>query len=197
MDVYDLLDRYKSQAIYIRILIIVFVGLIPTFLFFESEIHLVELDLESAKRRSDSAEVKYRKGKKKIAQLTGLSSQISEIKKELDYARKVLPDKVQVNSVLAAVGELENEYGVTVVKFEPQKGEATNSEKEYLEYSINIDVSGQFSQVMLFLDGLVHLPNLTHLRDVYLVGNEKRSNTISNVRSIEAKAKLILFRGIL
>ena len=196
VEVEDIVEKYRSSKMNVRLLIATIVGLLPALYYWTEEGERIQYDLDSAIQQKDTAETKFENGKRKVAQLPALLAKLSEIETQLRAAKKILPDSIHINNVLAAIGNLESEYNVKVTKFVPGTEIQPNPQIEYKELSIALEISGRFPQVMQFFDSLVHLPNLTHLRDITLEAGEEEEDNEASQGGLVAKANLILFKGL-
>ena len=78
----------------------------------------IQLELDDAKNERIVAKRKFEDAKRKVAQLPALIAKLSDIETELSKARRILPDDVEMDTILASVGMLANEYSVQLRRFE-------------------------------------------------------------------------------
>ncbi|RYF44909.1 MAG: hypothetical protein EOO38_16990, partial [Cytophagaceae bacterium] len=73
---------------------------------------------------------------------------------------------------------------------------------EYKEVPVEIEMQGTFVDTMRFMDRLVHMQSLTHMRNIRFTATEevqdKKKPVLADARGrkVDSKAKLILFKGI-
>lgn len=194
MELDELIEQYRSLVLKKRVALAFVIGLLPAIYYWSDEGERIQEDLETSEIQLQTSEGKYNDGKRKAAKLPSLLAKINEIETQLDSAKKVLPDKIEISKILNAIGVLEKEYGVTVVKFLPKQEVQPNPQIEYKEVPIDLEISGPFNQTMRFLDSLVHLPNLTHLRNILIETGDGGGD--SGPKKIVTKSKLIVFKGM-
>ena len=195
MELDDIVEKYRSSKMNVRLMIATVVGLLPALYYWTDEGERIQYDLDDAVARQSSAVSKFESGKRKVAELPALLSKLSDIEGQLRKAKRILPDTVEIDTVLAAIGTLEGEYGVKVIRFQPGVEVQPNPQIEYKEQAVELEVSGRFPQIMQFFNSLVHLPNLTHLRNIQLETSDDRDEG-ENPDGVVGRAKLVLFKGM-
>ena len=89
---------------------------------------------------------------------------------------------------------------VKLVKFTPSAEVAGEGGLEYKEQPVELTMQGQFSNIMRFMDRIVHMPNLTHMRNIQFTAmeqsDEEKKSPTPPPRKLEANARLILFKGM-
>ncbi|SME93247.1 type 4a pilus biogenesis protein PilO [Pseudobacteriovorax antillogorgiicola] len=196
MELEDIVDKYRGAKMNVRLLIAVVVGLLPALYYWTDEGERIQYDLDSAVSRKGSAESKFENGKRKVAQLPALLSKLSDIEGQLGKAKRILPDEVEMDTILASVGTLEKEFNIQITRFQPGQEVQPNPQIEYKEVPVTLEVRGRFPQIMQFYDSLVHLPNLTHLRNISLENVEGDADGEGASRMVVGRSKLILFKGM-
>lgn len=198
MELEDLIDKYRSSKIQVRGLLIAVVGIIPGYYLWSSQVEILESQKATVESEVAEERGKFEAARQKVAELPSLKSKLTEIEEDLVKAKQILPDKIEIDTILAALGNLEKELEVKLVKFTPGQEVQPNQALEYKEIAIDISLSAAFPQTMRFLDRLVHMPNLTHIRNVQFTQSEgvpgEGGKTVNG--NLETNAKLILFRGI-
>lgn len=147
----------------------------------------------------------FEDARQKAAELPALEAKLSEIELELERAKEFLPDKIEIDSILGFIGKLEKELDVKVVKFTPGVEMSGQNGLEYKELPVEIVMNGTFANTMRFMDRLVHMQNLTHLRNIQFTSTEEdkedsAANETAEVaepgpKRVDSQAKLILFKG--
>jgi Tfp pilus assembly protein PilO len=140
---------------------------------------------------------KFEAARQKVAELPALMARLSEIEDELNRAKQILPDRVEMDNILGSLGKLEKELDVKIAKFTPGAEYQPNPTLEYKEMPVDLVLQAPFPQTMRFLDRLVHMPNLTHVRNIQF-GNSIQDATKKGTESpvLETSARLILFKGM-
>jgi Tfp pilus assembly protein PilO len=197
MELEDLIDKYRNSKPQIRFGLTGLLALLPAL-----NAWLNQAEAPGARRAQVESEVgnerqKFEAAKQKVAELPALMAKLSEIEDELNKAKQILPDRIEMDNILASLGKLERELDVKITKFTPSAEYQPNSGLEYKEIPVDLVLQAPFSQTMRFLDRLVHMPNLTHVRNIQF-GNriQEASNEGSEAPVLETSARLILFKGL-
>jgi Tfp pilus assembly protein PilO len=197
MELEDLIDKYRNSKQQIRYGLVILVALLPAL-----HTWLTQGDALEARRNQVEVGVnderhKFEAAKQQVAELPELMAKLSEIEEELTRAKQFLPDRIEMDNILGSLGKLEKELDVKIFKFSPGQEYQPNMNLEYKEIPVELVLHAPFPQTMRFLDRLVHMPNLTHLRNIQF------GNAIQNVDRkegdapiLETSARLILFKGI-
>ncbi len=199
MELEDIVDKYRSAKLQVRALLLVFVGVLPALYVWTSQAETLDGLKLQAEGEVAEERGKFEGARQKVAELPVLLAKLSEIEDELTKAKQILPDKIEIDSILASLGNLEKELDVKLVKFTPGQEVQPNPQLEYKEIAIDLDLRASFPQTMRYLDRLVHMPNLTHIRNIQfsqpLSGGGNEAEGAEPVL-LDSRAKLILFRGI-
>ncbi|NRA64649.1 MAG: type 4a pilus biogenesis protein PilO [Pseudobacteriovorax sp.] len=198
MEVEDIVDKYKSSPLHIRFLLVIGLGLLPSLYLWMEEGDRLALDLEDAMTQLDASNRNYDRAKNKVDQLPALLSRIKDIENQLETAKGVLPDNLHIDKIVSNLGRMENQFAVSLMEFRPGDEQRPRADLDYSEIPVTIKVRGQFNQIMQFYDGLVHMPNLTHLRQIRMVKNQRQNaeGELETENEILSEAKLILFKGL-
>lgn len=191
MELEDLVDKYRSAKIQVRGALLLIVGVLPGLYVWSNEVEVLESQKLQIESEVGEERSKFESARQKVAELPALLSKLTEIEEELVKAKQILPDKIEIDSILASLGKLETELDVKLVRFTPGQEVQPNPQLEYKEIAIDIVLSAPFPQTMRFLDRLVHMQNLTHVRNIQF-----SQPTDNGSKNLESSAKLILFRGI-
>jgi Tfp pilus assembly protein PilO len=198
----DLIDKYKNLELSKRLLIVFFFAIAYPVLTYSEEIEILEEELEGAILSQQSAKAKVRKAEKAVKKLTILEQDIDLINKELVAARKYLPEAIEFDEILAAFGSYEKDFSVRMVKFMPGVGRKVSEKASYQEVPLNLELQAKFSQVMLFLDKVVHRRDLVHIRLLEFVPAEPERNRNAQATDdpdkqegvVRAKVELVFYR---
>lgn len=199
MELEDLADKYRTAPIHIKIILVLALGLLPSLYIFMDEGDRLELELGDANRQLSNVQGRYNSAKRKVDQLPALLTRINEIEVELDKAKNVLPDKLQIDKILSLLGTMEEQFDVVLMSFKPGEETKPRPDLEYRELPIELRLQGNFNQIMQFYDSLVHLPNLTHLREIQM--NRRPQSQVAEAGRdgdqtiVNSQAKLVLFKG--
>ncbi|MFW7380389.1 MAG: type 4a pilus biogenesis protein PilO [Oligoflexus sp.] len=199
MDIEELVDRYRSSPPKRRYALVLLVSLLPAAYYWLEEGDVLQVQFEQARDEEQAAQARLENTKRRVADLPNLLSRVKQIEEDLEKARRILPDKVEIDQVLASLGKFEKDLDVTLQKFVPGIEVQPNPQIEYREFPVDLTVRGTFPQVMKFYDQILHMPNLTHLRSVQFnaidAGEDNNGNARANTLT-ESTSKLILFKGM-
>ncbi len=164
------------------------------------EVRRVQVEADYAAERQT-----FEDARQKAAELPALEAKLSEIEGELVKAKEFLPDRIEIDSILAFLGGLEKEFDVKLVKFTPGIAAMAQGALEYKELPVELIMNGTFANTMRFMDRLVHMQNLTHLRNITFSSPEAKEVTVEEGKEppppetskrVDCNAKLILFKGV-
>lgn len=198
----DLLDKYKNMQLSRRMMIVFMLAIAYPLLTFSEEIEILEEQLDSSKSMSESAKAKYQRSQKTVKKLGELEKEINGINKELEKARRYLPDEIEFDQVLATLGSYEKEFDVKIVKFIPGKDERAPGQLSYRKVPLNVELEADFNNVMMFLDKIVHQKDLVHITRVdfspaEMVANTRKNSSekVSHTKGIvRAKVRMTFYR---
>jgi len=197
MELEDLIDKYRNSKRQIRYGLVGLVALLPALNTWLNQGEALEARRNQAEIDVNDERQKFEAAKQKVAELPALMAKLSEIEEELNRAKQILPDRIEMDNILGSLGNLEKELDVKISKFTPGQEYQPNMNLEYKEMPVDLVLQAPFPQTMRFLDRLVHMPNLTHLRNIQF------GNAIQDVDKkdkdapvLETSARLILFKGM-
>lgn len=192
MDFDEITDRYRNTNFVVRLIIVLIAAaIIPAFIVWDEAPGLQE-ELENAQNSHSAMKAKLARAERDKAELPALEQRLATIERGLERARKVLPQSIEFDEILSATGLYEKETGVQLVRFAPGSEIQPDPAIRYAEIPVEITVRANFGRVMQFLDRLVHMEKLTHLRHISFetVTDKSEPGTVT------AKASLILFRDL-
>jgi len=198
MDLADIIDKYRNAKKQMRYALVALVALLPALNTWLNQGESLEARRTQVEAEVNEERMKFEAAKQKVAELPSLIAKLSEIEVELQRAKQILPDRIEMDSILGSLGNLEKEMNVKIVKFTPGVEVQPNPTLEYKEIPVELVLQAPFPQTMRFLDRLVHMPNLTHIRNIQFstpsqVDSNKKQ---SEAPVLESSAKLILFKGM-
>ncbi len=198
MEIEDLIDKYRNGKKQVRYGLVGLVALLPALNTWLNQGESLELRRTQAETEVNEERQKFEAAKQKVAELPALMAKLSEIEEELNKAKQILPDRIEMEAILSSLGNLEKELDVKIAKFTPGVETQPNPSLEYKEIPVDLVLQASFPQTMRFLDRLVHMPNLTHIRNIQFSTPNMDANAKKNAEPLvlESSAKLILFKGM-
>lgn len=192
MDMDELTDRYRNANFVVRlILVLVAATIVPAFIVWD-EGPILQEELQNAEASHAAMKAKVAKAERDKAELPTLEQRLRTVESGLERARKILPKSVEFDQILSTTGLYEKETGVRLVRFAPGEEVQPDPAIRYAEIPVEITVRADFGRVMQFLDRLVHMEKLTHLRNISF----ETSTDKAEPGVVTAKASLILFRDV-
>jgi Tfp pilus assembly protein PilO len=197
MELEELIDKYRNSKPQIRFGLVGLLALLPALNTWLNQGEALEARRAQVETDVVDERQKFEAAKQKVAELPALMAKLSEIEDELTKAKQILPDRIEMDNILASLGKLEKELDVKIAKFTPAAEYQPNPGLEYKEMPVDLVLQASFPQTMRFLDRLVHMPNLTHVRNIQF-GNsiQDAGKKGSEAPVLETSARLILFKGM-
>jgi len=153
-----------------RILIYVgsFVLLIGPFIYFSyfpkfKQIETLTKELESLNSRLVVA-------RRQAAQLQAWRDREKKAAAAFNIAKKALPQKKEIPTLLASISESGQESGLEFLLFKPQN---ERSKQFYAEIPVSIKVTGRYHDLAAFFDKVSRLPRLVNVDNIQLTAPKK------------------------
>ena len=141
------------------------------------------LELDQVAAQEQTLKETFDRTQAKAANREAYVEQLSEMKRTFNVMLRQLPNKTDIESLLIDLSQTSVAAGLEVEFFKPK----TEIAKEfYVEYPIQIKVSGNYHQFGNFVSGLAALPRIVTLHDI----NITPINSGSATNSDEAAQKL-------
>ncbi len=203
MDMEEMTDKYRALKPQMRYGILGIAGLVPAIMLWVNIGDSLESRKQTAEGQYQTDRQTFEDARQKAAELPALEAKLSEIEVELTKAKEFLPDRIEIDTILAFIGNLEKEHDVKLVKFTPGVEAQGQGGLEYKELPVEIMMNGTFANTMRFMDKLVHMQNLTHMRNIKFTAPDedklspegKALPPTGESKPIDSVAKLILFKG--
>lgn len=200
MDWESLLERYRDIKIAIRLVILAFLAAIYPLYYWVEDEDLLSQKIDESRMEEKITRKKYESYREKVATLTELEEKLSMIEVGLQKAKAYLPDAIALDDLLKDIGMKEKELGVRLVNFEPGQEVRPKADLEYKELPIAISVKADYRKIMQFFDYLVHMKNLTHIREISFKGEPTSlaggAADGQEEGVVTATASLVLFKGL-
>jgi Tfp pilus assembly protein PilO len=199
MEIEDLIDRFRLLPAKTRYALVVVIALLPALYYWLEQGDTLQRELERARQEEAAVRGRLESAKRKVAELPALLTQVESIEADLQRAKKILPDKVEMDQVLASLGNFEKDLDIKMYKFAPGNEVQPNPQIDYKEIPVELTVRASFQQIMRFYDRVLHMPNLTHLRAIQFSsvdddGDDEDGGQRAPI--VESTSKLILFKGL-
>lgn len=203
MDIEELTDKYRALKPQKRYGLLAMLPVVFAIYYWVSTGEELEARKIQVEADYQSERQTFEDARQKAAELPALEAKLSEIEVELAKAKEFLPDKIEIDAILAFIGGLEKELDVKLVKFTPGLEGLGQGGAEYKELPVEIVMNGTFANTMRFMDRLVHMQNLTHLRNIQFNATEEKlkeeketADVETGPKRVDSQAKLILFKGV-
>lgn len=148
-----------------RILILVasFLILIGAFVYFS---YLPKIKtVQALEKRKASLASQLTTARNKAKQLPDYREKKKKAESDFLIAKKVLPEKQEIPSLLTSVSQSGQDAGLEFLMFQP-KGE--NRKNFYSEIPVSIKVSGGYHNVAVFFDNVARLYRIVNMRDIQM-----------------------------
>ena len=168
--IFEKIERFSKLQ---RILIgsVTFVALIGAFVYFSYIPRHKEIN--QLKSKYEMLAQKLNKAKINAQKLNGYRAKMKEAEAEFELARKALPEKKEIPSLLANISRSGQDSGLKFLLFQPEK----ETKKDfYAEIPISIKVIGNYHNVAIFFDRVSSLSRIVNIKNINMVpqkDNEK------------------------
>lgn len=126
-------------------------------------------DLSNLQTETQTLKTSYLTQIQKINHTKQTLSQFSEIKSELQALRTTLPKEVDLANQLKEITKIGVEDGLQFLLFKPNSA----SVKEfYIETPISITVSGNYAEILHFIDGVSTLTQMTTINNIHIASKD-------------------------
>ena len=186
-------ENYKEMSFKQRALIMVLVGLLPTIYIYYDEGSSLSEKLQTAQQTKITESKKYQVAKNKQEKLPLLEEKLTKVTEQLRRAQEKLPNKIYMDDILHSTANIAKDAGIKFNLFKPGAETAKQGAHQYMEMSIALAFTAQYSQVMTFFDNIANMEKIIHLRNINMTA-ERDNNDTSSVL-INTKAELIVFRS--
>lgn len=108
----------------------------------------------------------------KANRLPEFIAEVERLDTELSKALRELPDKKEIDTLLARISEKAREAGLDVVLFKP---ESEQKKDFYAEVPVSLEVRGGFHQVASFFDEVAHMERIVNMTQFKIEADAKES----------------------
>ncbi|MFA5924280.1 MAG: type 4a pilus biogenesis protein PilO [Methylococcaceae bacterium] len=126
--------------------------------------------LESAEKKEQTLKREFELKQKKAVNFQDYQNQLTQIEASLDEMIRQMPTEEELASLLVDISQTGLASGLEFKLFKPQ----TPILKDfYSELPINIQVTGKYEELGLFVSGLASLPRIVTIHDVKIIPEDK------------------------
>ena len=126
--------------------------------------------LESAEQKEQTLKREFELKQKKAVNFQDYQDQLTQIEASLDEMIRQMPTEEELASLLVDISQTGLASGLEFKLFKPQ----TPILKDfYSELPINIQVTGKYEELGLFVSGLASLPRIVTIHDVNIIPEDK------------------------
>ncbi|MBW2592372.1 MAG: type 4a pilus biogenesis protein PilO [Deltaproteobacteria bacterium] len=171
--IFEKIEKFSKLQ---RILIggITFVVLIGAFVYFSyiprhKEINQLESKQEMLAQKLNKAKINAQK-------INAYRIKMKEAEAEFKIARKALPEKKEIPSLLANISRSGQDSGLKFLLFQPEK----ESKKDfYAEIPISIKVIGNYHNVAIFFDRVSSLSRIVNIKNIRMVPRKENEKLLT------------------
>ena len=133
-------------------------------------------EIHTLKNEIDDLEHKLTIAANKARQLPRFRKMLEDKKAEFDAARKALPEKKEIPSLLTGISQAGQTSGLEFLLFQPKE---EKEQKFYAEIPVSISVRGSYHNVAMFFDKVSRLFRVVNITDIVMNarGNTERLDT--------------------
>jgi type IV pilus assembly protein PilO len=161
-----------------------FFVLIGAFVYFSFFPKFTEID--QLKKDIEDLERKLMLSRKKALQLNKYQKMMAEAEAEFKIAKKALPEKKEIPSLLTGITDSGKDAGLEFLLFKP------NPEEEkgfYAEIPVSIKVTGNFHNIAGFFDKVARLFRIVNITDI-------RLNLIKDTNNLNGSCMAVTYRFV-
>ena len=188
---FEQIDKIGKLSKLYRILLclVIFAALIAPFFYFSFLPKLNKID--GFKKENETLELRLVRTRAKAVQLKHFQEKLKKAEMEFKIARKKLPEKKEIPSLLSNIARSGKEAGLEFILFQPQP---EHNKEFYAEIPVSIMVTGNYQNVVLFYDKVARLSRIVNIDNIKMTatkGGNKLATSCTAVtyRFIETKQK--------
>jgi Tfp pilus assembly protein PilO len=206
----ELKEKYKSLPFWARLLMALIIGILPGACSYLDEAEVLEASLQEARNAENTARSNFEKNRGEKANIPKLEEELAYTEEQLEKARKKLPEGYLVENVLTVAASSAKAAGVSLRKFTPTCELRGQGEFKYVEFPIDVQISGKYQQIASYLDKIVHAEMMIFIRRIELrLGDPVDMRDMQNEASdynrqlrsrrdqtLNADFQMVVFRGM-
>lgn len=128
------------------------------------------------KKKIEALKEKYEDAHNKVSNLNAYKEQMKNIQKTFDTLKRQLPTmKSNTNNDAALLEEISQQSFVSGLKFKYMKPEPIVEKGFYIEYPIELSVSGNYHNIGEFVSNISNMPRIVTFHDFTLLSEAKKN----------------------
>lgn len=140
--------------------------------------------IDTLKEKKASLERKLTVTSKKAALLTEYREKMKKAQEDFMIAKKVLPEKNEIPSLLTSISQSGQNAGLEFVLFQPRPEVEMDF---YAEIPVSIKVTGGYHNVAAFFDNVSKLFRIVNIKDIHMKSDQKNINLDTSCTAVTYK----------
>ena len=207
----DLLEKYRSWRIELRLVIVTLIALAYPAMTYLEDVGALQQDLENQMSAEQTEKTKFDQAVAKSNKMPELQKNLKFVEKELQEAFKRLPSYIVVDQILATFAMMAKETGVKLVDFIPKDERNPGEGLRYREKPFQLNLEGRYEEIGNFLDRIVHMKKLIFVKTIGMtpfsskakddavepnLSDFKRAQRKRNKIMLKVSAEIIIYRSV-
>jgi type IV pilus assembly protein PilO len=137
--------------------------------------------IDTLKKDYKQVKAQLAKAQKNAKQLDSYREKMKKAEADFQIARKALPEKKEIPSLLASISQSGQDVGLEFLLFKPKPEKKKDF---YAEIPVSIKVTGNYHNAALFFDKVASLSRIVNIRDIKMVpqkGSDKLTTSCTSV----------------
>ena len=143
--------------------------------------------LELAEKKEIELKQEFEKKQNKAVNLQDYQDQLTQMEAELYEMIRQMPTKEEIASLLTDISQTALANGLKISLFKPS---AAIRKDFYSEIPINIEVTGKYEELGLFISGLAALPRIVTVHDVAIAPIDSKKGKDKNSKEKDNQAEI-------
>ncbi len=127
----------------------------------------------------------------KASRLQEFEEEVERLDVELSRALRELPDRKEIDTLLAKIFDKAKESGLDVVLFRP---EAQQRKDFYAEVPVTLEMRGGFHQVASFFDEVAHLDRIVNMNQIKLTISKDKLSDAAQIDNLSTSVVATSYR---
>ena len=185
MQLSELIEYYKNSKFSIRasilFLMILMYVLSDAVMIYENLTNRLQL----AKNEVIATSKSVKKAMEKKKKLPEMEAKLDQTLSQLSLAEEKLPQDFNIDVVLKSTTDISRNSGVVVNMFDPGEPKLSNTVFKYMELPISLNIVGGFYEIANFLDELLRIKTVVHIKNLTLNLTEKKMKESNKSKFID------------